>query len=155
MKHLGELLMRSARKSPYFTKDLAKAQKATQFIGEGNTGSSTAAYARALAPFANTGHYASDDVIFISAEGNRASRFDPIGITPNGAYRNIDRAIMAGASFIIDPPTHRNRPYNIGERQIAAYLVARGYQETAPGIFRSPLSSADRGKASADCETDF
>lgn len=140
VKCLGDLMMRSTKKSSYFVKDLAKARQATQFIGEGSASSSTTAYAIALAPFANTGDYSSDDVIFISAEGDRLNRFNPIEITPNGAYRNIDRAIVAGASFIIDPPTHRNRAYNIGERQIASYLTARGYRETSPGLFTPPPS---------------
>jgi len=135
---LARLLLRSTRKSPYFAKDLAKARRATQFIGEGSARSSTAAYAMAAAPLANTGCYSPDDVVFVSAEGNRAGRFDPIGTAPNGAYRNIDRAITAGASFVIDPPEHRARPYNVGERQIAAYLAARGYREAAPGLLTPP-----------------
>lgn len=139
MKRLADLMAQSVRKSPYFSKDLAKAQRATQFIGQGSANSSTAAYAIAVAPLANTGSYASDDIVFISAEGERRSRFDPIGATPNGAYRNIDIAIAAGASFIIDPPAHRNRPYNTGERQIARYLIACGYRETSPGLFTPPM----------------
>lgn len=142
VKSLEPLMMRSTKKSPYFGKDLAKARQATQFIGEGSANSSTTAYAKALAPFANTGNYSSADVIFISAEGDRANRFNPIQIIPNGAYRNIDRAIAARASFIIDPPAHRNRPYNVGERQIASYLTAHGYRETSLGVFTPPPSQA-------------
>ena len=135
---LTRLMPQSTRKSPYFAKDLAKARRATQFIGEGSARSSTAAYAAAAASLANTGRYSAEDIVFISAEGNRAGRFDPIGTAPNGAYRNIDLAITAGASFVIDPPEHRARPYNVGERQIAVYLAARGYRETAPGLFTPP-----------------
>ncbi len=132
---LAELLSRSAKRSPYFAKNLAKARQATQFIGQGSPGSSTAAYARAAAPRANTGHYAAGDVVFVSAEGNRAGRFDPIGQAPNGAYRAINCAIAARARFVIHCPYDRNRPYNIGERQVAAYLEAYGYEEAAPGHF--------------------
>ena len=76
------------------------------------------------------------DVIFVSAEGARASRFNPIAHEqPRGAYRNINLAIDARASFVIDRPADRNRAYNVGERQIAAYLTHRNYQETTPGLF--------------------
>ena len=142
---LASLLMRSAKKSPYFAKDLAKARRATQFIGQGSAGSSTAAYAAAAGELANTGRYSSHDIVFVSAEGNRRARFDPVGASPNGAYRNIERAIESGASFIIDPPEHRNRPYNVGERQIAAYLATRDYRELSPGFF---VPSADRRPSS-------
>ena len=131
----ADLLSRSTKRSPYFAKDLAKARQATQFTGQGSPGSSTAAYARAAAPRANTGHYVAGDVVFVSAEGNRTGWFDPIGQAPNGAYRAIDRAIAARARFVIDRPADRNRPYNIGERQVAAYLEAQGYEEAAPGHF--------------------
>ena len=79
--------------------------------------------------------YTPEDVVFVSAEGSRSSRFNPIGSTPNGAYRNLSLAIAARATFVIDKPHDRNRPYNVGERQIATYLTAHGYQETAPGRF--------------------
>lgn len=133
--HLANLLALSARQSPYFSKDLAKARSATQFIGQGSPGSSTAAYAKAASSLANTGAYTREDVVFVSAEGSRSSRFNPIGSTPNGAYRNLSLAIAARATFVIDKPHDRNRPYNVGERQIATYLTAHGYQETAPGRF--------------------
>ena len=137
---LATRLQASTRKSPYFAKDLRKAAAATQFIGDGSRTSSTKAYATAAGDLANTGHYAANDTIFVSAEGARAGRVDPIGINgPRGVYRNIDLAIAAGARFVIDTPTHRERPYNVGERQVAAYLVARGYGEVASGLFAAPL----------------
>ena len=134
--HARLTLTRSTRQSPYFAKDLAKARKATQFIGEGSPQSSTAAYTHAAGPLANTGTYTDADVIFISAEDRRACRFTPIAHEqPRGAYRNINLAIEARASFVIDRPADRNRAYNVGERQIAAYLTRHNYQETVPGLF--------------------
>ncbi len=133
--NVATLLTRSAKRSPYFQKDLAKARQATQLIGEGSAQSSTAAYVKAVGPYANTGRYTENDIVFVSAEGDRRARVNPIGTTPNGAYRNLDLAIAAGARFIIDRPADRNGAYNVGERQIANYLTARGYQETSPGLF--------------------
>lgn len=139
---LAELLCRSTRKSPYFIKDLAKARRATQFIGQGSTQSSTAAYATAAGALANTGQYADTDVVFVSAEGDRRGRFNPIAGTPQGAYRTLDLAIAARARFVVDRQGDRERPYNTGERQVASYLAGRGYRETSPGLFCPPDTDA-------------
>ena len=139
---LATLLLTSSRQSPYFAKDLRKANNATQFIGQGSIASSTNAYAKAAHDLANTGTYTTADTIFISAEGARSNRFNPIGTAgPRGAYRNIGLAIRARASFIIDRPADRARPYNVGERQIEAYLLARGHIEVRPGVF-TPIDPA-------------
>ncbi len=135
---LAALLARSSKKSFYFAKDLAKARRATQFIGEGSSESSTAAYAKSLGPYANTGCYTASDVVFVSAEGDRRGRINPIAVIPRGAYKNIEIAMVSRARFIIDRPVDRNRPYNVGERQIAAYLFERGYREVSPGLFHPP-----------------
>ncbi len=141
---LAEILVLSAKKSPYFGKDLRKAAKATQFIGQGSRDSSTNAYATALSGYANTGSYTEADVVFISSEGARSSRFNPIGtaVGLRGAYQNIDLAISARARFIVDNPADRSKEYNFGERQIAAYLAAHGYLEMEPGLFAPPLTEA-------------
>ena len=73
--------------------------------------------------------------MFVSAEGNRRTRFNPISGAPRGAYTNLELAIAASARFVIDRPADRDRSYNIGERQIAAHLVSKRYHETAPGSF--------------------
>lgn len=129
--------LRSARRqSPYFEKDLAKAAHATQMIGWGSPRSSTCAYAVAAGELANSGRYAAGEVVFVSAEGARAGRFDPIGTAgPRGAYRNLDIAIEAAAIFILDAPHDRARDYNLGERQVAAYLQEAGHVEIVPGLF--------------------
>lgn len=134
---LVDALKHSSKQSPYFAKDLAKAARATQMIGQGSAASSTSAYVRAAGPLANSGTYTAADTVFVSAEGRRGGRFDPIvGGRPQGAYTHLDAAIAAGAGFVVDAASDRAREYNLGERQIVAYLTAAGYREVAPGQFR-------------------
>ncbi|MDX9742181.1 MAG: hypothetical protein RBT81_13540, partial [Gammaproteobacteria bacterium] len=113
-------------RSPYLAKDQRKADQATKFIGRGSPASSTAQYARDLKDIANTGQYTADDVVFISAEGARTDRVDP-------DFTEIRKAVKAGATFITDDASSRGRPYNVGERQVAKFLVEEGYRESAPG----------------------
>lgn len=112
--------------SPYTAKDQAKSDQATCFIGQGSPRSSTATYARAWGERANKGAYSPDDIVFVSAEGNRSGRMDP-------PFDELLLAMEAGATLITDPPHHRARTYNIGERLVAAYLRQYGYVETSPG----------------------
>ena len=116
----------SNRKTRYFAKDQAKAAIATKFIGRGSARSSTHAYANAVGALANCGSYTRDDIVMISAEGARGGRIDP-------DFTEIQRAINAGATIITDAPADRNRHYNLGERQVAAYLITRGYREIEAG----------------------
>jgi len=120
----------SARKTRYFAKDLDKAQRAYKFIGRGSFHSSTRAYAQAVAPLANSGAYIATDVVMISAEGARRGRLEP-------DYVEIARAISAGAHFITDIPADRDRSYNLGERQVAEFLIQHGYREIYPGYWSS------------------
>ena len=114
--------------SPYTAKDQAKSDKATCFIGRGSPRSSTTAYAKAWGDKANKGAYTSDDVVFVSAEGNRGGRMQPDLV-------ELGKAMDAGATLIADTSYHRARPYNVGEREVAHFLEAHGYQETTPGIW--------------------
>ena len=77
---------------------------------------------------ANTGKYDITDVVFISAEGNRNGRVKP-------PYNELDKAIKAHVTFITDKYADRQRPYNIGEREVAAYLMSKGYVEMLDGIW--------------------
>ena len=134
---LADLLGRSAKRSPYFAKDLAKVRQATQFIGQGSPNSSTAAYARAAAPRRAPTPGATPPATS-SSSPPRATGL--AGSIPSGKPRmvpigTIDGAIAARARFAIDRPADRHRPHNIGERQVAAYLEAHGYEEAAPGHF--------------------
>lgn len=114
--------------SPWTAKDQAKSDKATCFIGRGSPRSSTAAYAKAWGDKANKGSYTYEDVVFVSAEGARPGRLEP-------DYDELHKALSAGARIITDPPHHRARPYNVGEREVARYLLANGYKEKSPGFW--------------------
>lgn len=116
------------KKSPYAYKDQCKADVAGKFIGVGSPNSSTNQYAKDYGEYANTGIYDQHDSIFISAEGNRSGR-----INPN--FDEIGLAIKAGAILITDTPYNRNRSYNVGERQVAAFLEMHNYQESVQDYY--------------------
>ena len=119
--------------SQYVVKDQAKADKATKFIGRGSTKSSTARYAKDFGDRANTGKYTSKDVVFVSAEGARNGRVDP-------DFAELQRAIDAGAQFVTDVKTDRDRPYNKGERQVAEFLLKNGYVDNGKGIWKKQVT---------------
>ncbi len=110
--------------SAYTAKDQAKSDKATQFIGLGSENSSTHQYMLDWGNKANTGNYTADDVVFISINGKRKGRLGFVHITPL-----VSKAVKAGARFITDNEYDRNRPFNLGEREVAAYLTQQGYTE--------------------------
>ncbi|GGD81842.1 hypothetical protein [Croceicoccus mobilis] len=124
-------LSNSTRKTRFFHKDQAKAARSTKFIGRGSASSSTRAYAIAAGDRANSGRYDASDVVMISAEGMRSNRQAP-------DFVEINKAISARASFITDDKANRSRNYNLGEREVAAFLTVRGYTETAPGYWSPP-----------------
>ena len=106
----------------FTAKDQLKADIATRFIGRGSPHSSTNRYAADFGPLANSGSYKPSDRVFVSVEGNRLGRlkFDA---------SEIDKAVAASASFVTDNDYHTNRSYNIGERELAAYLLSKGYSK--------------------------
>ena len=116
----------SKRKSIYFGKDQTKAVQSNKMIGRGSSNSSTQAYADAVGNNANPGVYDKSDIVFISAEGDRSNRIAP-------DFKEIQKAIDAGVTFITDDQTNRERPYNIGEREVADYLKIHGYVELKGG----------------------
>lgn len=115
-------------KTSYAAKDQLKANQATKFIGVGSPSSSTEAYRKAYAEhnLANCGEYTSDDVVFISIEGNRTGRvkFD---------RNEVSAALSAGATLLTDTLQNRSRPYNVGERELAFFLRTRRYKEQPAG----------------------
>jgi hypothetical protein len=106
--------------NPYFYKDLAKAARANKFIGRGSLASSTHKYRMAAAELANCGHYDPLDCVFVSAEGNRGGRLCP-------DFNELKIAIDARVTFITDDLENRSRSYNVGEREVALYLMSAGY----------------------------
>lgn len=120
--NLYQRLLQVKSTNPYFIKDLEKASKANKFIGQGSIVSSTHKYAQAAGELANCGKYQKEDIIFVSVEGNRKNRI-PLN------HHEVLKAIEAGASFVSDNSYHRNRPYNIGERELEKLLLTHGYTE--------------------------
>ncbi len=118
--------------NPYFPKDLSKAKRSNKFIGRGSAASSTNKYRIAAGDLGNSGAYFATDTVFISAEGNRGKRVGP-------DYREIILAAHASVTFITDDAANRNRPYNIGEREVAVVLNDLRYREAAPGVWVPPL----------------
>lgn len=108
--------------NPYFSKDLEKAKKANKFIGQGSIKSSTHRYAQAAGDLANTHEYCPSDIVFISAEGMRQGRMKI-------DEEEIRLAALAHVTFVTDNAYNRNRPYNIGEREVAQLLISLGYQD--------------------------
>jgi len=116
----------------YTSKDQKKANRATAFIGRGSEKSSTNQYrkdAEAAGIPVNAAELSADDVVFVSAEGNREGRLKP-------QKGPLDAAIKAGATILTDNSQNRARNHNIGEREVAAYLTSQGYGEVNPGEWR-------------------
>lgn len=114
---------------PYTNKDQKKADACNKFIGRGSDRSSTQKYAVAYGAMANCGQYESTDWVFISVEGARSGRLNP-------DFDELQRAVDAGVTFVTDDIANRQRTYNMGERQVAAYLISHNYVETEPGVWR-------------------
>ena len=111
-------------------KEGAKFDVATQAISDG-TKDSTAGFVKDFyGDKANTGTYTKDDVVYLSTNGNRAGRVVPVKNGElQGAYKNIDKAIEAGAKFVADTSKHlaNTGKYNVGEVELAEYLRSKGY----------------------------
>ena len=121
-------------RTAYTTEDQLKADRANKFIGRGSARSSTNQYRKDYGDMANTGYYEPTDVVFISAEGNRQGRLMPDA-------EELKLAVRAGVTFITDGEYDRQRPYNIGERQIAFFLNKYGYHEVSSGVWKPIMNS--------------
>lgn len=119
-------LDKSSKKGEYFEKDKAKFAPINKLISRGSSNSSSEAYRIAAGKFANTGEYASTDIVGISAEGNRTGRVSP-------DFVEIKKAVLARATIITDKAADRARQYNVGEREVADFLIKNGYKETSDG----------------------
>lgn len=114
---------------PYAQKDLRKATTATKFIGRGSSASSTNRYRLAAGNLANCSSYVASDVVFVSAEGARRQR---IAIDRD----ELTLAARAGVTFVTDTCSDRNRPYNVGEREVASLLLSLGYSDDGEGYWK-------------------
>ena len=138
-RKIVEVAKKTAKK--WIPKEQVKTKIATQFIGAGKKGSSTDRYRGMYQEegVANTGEYSSDDIIYVSSNGKRAGRVNPVkdGVL-QGVYKNIDKAIEAGATIVMDTRAHlrKTRGYNIGEIDLAEYLSKHGYIDNNEGIWK-------------------
>lgn len=130
MNNLLERIKTVNSTNPYFPKDLKKAALANKFIGRGSFVSSTNKYMMSAGELANCGTYTNDDVVFISAEGARRGRIEP-------NYEELSQAVAAKVTFVTDDEYNRNRPYNLGEREVAKFLGTNGYKDTGNGIWKT------------------
>lgn len=118
---------------PYWEKDATKASKANKFIGFGAKKSSTEYYRVGITNgYVNCGEYTSEDVVFVSVNGERPNR---VKVTDPTFWNELALAIDANVMFITDTPADRARYYNVGERELAVQLAFNGYEETRPGIW--------------------
>lgn len=130
MSTLFERISKVQSTNPYFAKDLQKARNATKFIGRGSSASSTNKYRVAAGELANCGEYQASDVIFVSAEGARRGRFEV-------DFAELEKAVLANVTFVTDVSADRARPYNVGERAVADYLVQNKYRDVGGGIWKN------------------
>ncbi len=147
---ITKFIPKTARK--HLKKELVKAAVATQFIGEGKQDSSTDVYREIYdrIGLANTGKYTSKDTIFIASNGQRYGRVVPVGGKDGklrGVYKNVDLAIEAGATIIMDTAGHLAKTnYNVGEEELAEYLEKKGYERQGEtGVWKQQPAKGEQG----------
>ena len=108
-------------------KELIKAKMANKFIGKGSVNSSTHRYMQVYGDKANMIEYTADDVVWVSSNGKRNGRVDPLG--SDGIKTELDSAIDAGATIVMDTEAHIGKTggYNIGEKALEEYMLSKGY----------------------------
>jgi hypothetical protein len=120
-------------KNQYTSKDQKKSDKATKFIGKGAAGSSTAEYEKAWGNLANSGEYNQTDVVFVSTNGNRPNRV-------LAQIAELSKAIKAKATVLTDTYEDRQKGFNVGEREVSAFLSENNYvEENGTGIWGPKL----------------
>lgn len=122
--------------TPYHFKDAKKFKRCNKLIARGVFGSSSWLYAQNCSSV-NTGIYTQDDIVGVSVNGGRASRL-------RFSESEVLLAISAGAVIITDCLLDRNRKFNVGEREIAKFLMANGYEEiNGNGIWYPRITNID------------
>ncbi|MCK5914770.1 MAG: hypothetical protein KAG92_01420 [Deltaproteobacteria bacterium] len=114
-------------------KDAKKFKSITKFIGHGSEHSSTEAYRIALQTIANTGQYSETDIVGISVEGRRHRR-------KTLDTEEVLKAIKGRATIVTDDYANRCRHYNLGERQVAEFLLDHRYREQDESGIWLPMS---------------
>ncbi len=105
----------------YQDKDAIKFAACNKLITRGAVGSSSHKYMFEHYKWEiNPGQYTCDDIVGVSVNGNRKDR---ISFDSNEVYK----AIEAGATIITDNNANRYRAYNVGERELAEFLIDWGY----------------------------
>ena len=105
----------------YENKDMVKFAGCNKLITRGAVGSSSHKYMFMNNKWdINTGDYTCDDIVGVSVNGNRANR---LSFDSDEVYL----AIEAGATIITDNNANRYRSFNVGERELAKFLIDWGY----------------------------
>lgn len=108
-------------------KDQIKANVSESFIGVGTIGSSTDKYRKIFEGLKRANHlkYDEGEVVFVSINGKRPKR---CGIGAIEKY--LKAAIRDKAVFVTDNVENTQRGYNLGEREVAVFLEANGYERS-------------------------
>lgn len=112
----------------YNKKDIEKFRCCNKLISRGVINSSSYLYAICCKGYVNTGIYIPTDYVGISVNGNRTNR---IKIDETELFL----ALNAKATIITDSKFDRERPYNIGEREVANILLNNDYHEYLNGLW--------------------
>ena len=155
-EQLPKVIKDTAKK--YTAKEQVKTKIATQFIGEGAIKSSTENYRKMYAKkdLSNTGRYSPSDVVFVSSNGKREERVNPVENGKlQGEYKNIDKAIAARAVLVMDDYDHlvKSKWYNIGELELAKYVKSKGYKRQGRSEYGCLKVASFRPKSTATQDT--
>lgn len=106
-------------------KDEIKFSVCNKLISRGVEGSSSYEYSingigHITKEFVNCGNYTSDDIVGVSVNGDRKKRlsFD---------RKELLKAMEVGSTIIADCDYDVIRPFNIGERELAVFLITFDY----------------------------
>lgn len=122
------------RKIIFRAKDRAKFSCCNKLITRGAPGTSSDYYEKfgieGLVLKINPKVFLATDIVGISANGLRRTRVEP-------DFELINAAMLVDAVIVLDGKENRSRPYNLGEREVAAYLRKHGYTVLADCTVRS------------------
>ena len=150
---LANLQPLNERVAPHFSKDVAMAEVATQFIGmpvDPSRESSTRNYREAWGNRANSGVYSSDDVIMVS--GNTPSRATQQNIEETFERHYVpllEKAVAAGASFVVGDARGC-------DQLVQEFLAAEGYSfERAKDGFLKCTSEEEQVSSQSKSKSTF